>query len=216
MKKRNNVIRRVLMASLAVLPLLLSSFAAPGGPDWDYKAANATCRDGKYYNPDGMELTKGHIQSAIRYNAKFLSHDDVVIVDGFRHSSRPSRLYAIEATKEDTRVTFIVEIYWDSNWLHVDRGTCLIDPKTGDRYMVRDVEGGQEVGRMNVVMGLRGKFVEQTMIFPPLKRGVKVVDFFEPDNFSDLPDNGTNEGGQTIRGIRINKYPPRQRGEVIW
>lgn len=203
------------MALVAALPLLLCSFAEPEAPDWDYKAANAIFRDGKYYNPDGVPLSQGNIKSAIRYNGKFLSHDDVVIVDGFRHSEKPSRLYAIEATKVDTRVTFVVEIYHDSNWLHVDKGTCLIDPKTGDRYMVRDVEGGQEVGRMNVVMGLRGKFVEQTMIFPPLKRGVKVVDFFEPDNFSDLPDNGTNGGGRTIRGICINKFPPRQRGEVI-
>ena len=184
-------------------------------PDWDYRASNLTYRDGNFYNPDGVKLEEGSVRSAKKFKSKYLSHNDVTIVDGFRHSAKPSRLYTIEANRKETRVTFIVEIYWPSNWLFVDHGTCLIDPKTGDKYMVRDIEGGQEIGKMNVVMGLKGRFVEQTIIFPPLKRGVKVVDFYEPDNFDDLPDNGTNEGGQTIRGIRLVDYPPKKKGDII-
>lgn len=210
------MLRAALISSFAVMPLVFCSFAMPDGPVSGYETVNASYRDGKYYDPDGVELSENSVRNVIKFNGKYLSQNDVTVVEGFKHSPKPTRLYAIEANRNETRMTFVVEIYWDSNWLFIDKGTCLIDPKTGDKYMVRDIEGGQEVGRMNVVRGLRGKFVEQTIIFPPLKRGVKVVDFFEPDNFSDLPDNGTNEGGQTIRGIRIDRYPPKKKGEVIW
>lgn len=183
-------------------------------PDWDYRAANLTYSNGKYYNPDGVELSDGNVKSAKRYRSKYLSHKDVNIVPSM-NSSTTATLKSIERGKKDTRVTFVIEIYHYSNWLFIDKGTCLIDPNTGDRYMVRDMEGGQEVGIMNVVIGLKGQFVEQTLIFPPLNKSVKIIEYYEPANYVDLPNNGTNDSGSHIKNIVIKDYEVK-KGKVIW
>ncbi len=183
--------------------------------DLDYTKVNVTYKHGKYYNPDGVEVPERNVFGVMDYNGRFLSNKDLKIANGFKHSSKSSRLHSIEANEKETRVTFICEIYWDHNWLFVDRDACLIDPKTGDNYMIRDIEGVQEVGRMYIVSGLKGRFVEQTMIFPPLQKGVEKIDYYEPANYIDIPDSDTNGGGLTIKNININDYSPKKKGRVI-
>jgi hypothetical protein len=106
-----------------------------------------------------------------------------------------------------------VNIYWDANWLFVDKNTCLVDPETGDRYMVRNIVGDEEVGRLCWIYGLKGRTIEQTLVFPPLPKDLKIVDFFEPDNFTDTA--GHNAGGLRIEGIRIDDYTPKPVGRII-
>lgn len=182
-------------------------------PDWDYRASNLTYSKGKYYNPDGMVLSEGEVRSAKKYGSNYLSYADVKIVPSSDSNGR-SGLVRIEKGEKETRVTFIVPIYHDSNWIFTDKNTCLIDPKTGDRYMVRRVEDGQKIGVMNVVMGLKGKHVEKTVIFPPLKKSIKQIDYYAPANFVAIPNNGTNSSGSHIKGINIKDYEVK-KGKVI-
>lgn len=188
--------------------------------DWnDHRTANLTLTDGKYYTPDGIPYCwcEKCRDTARKYHTKYLSQNDVKVVTGYKYSSNPSRLVRIEPGKNDTRVTLAIQIYHDANWLFASAGTYLLDHATGDKYMIHDIEGGQELGRMNVVNGLRGKFVEQTLIFPPLKKGVTMVDLYEPENYGTeaLPDNGTKGEPTRIRNIKIADWTPRPQGEVI-
>lgn len=151
-----------------------------------------------------------------QYNAQILSAGDLTIYNGPNFGSI-SEILSIECTPSSTRVTMASKIFWDWNWLFWDKNTCLIDPKTGDRYMLRDIEGVREPGRMAAVNGLEGKMIETVLVFPPLKSGIKRIDFYEPDNYTDVTRDN-NAGGLEIKDIRIADYAPAkvQRGKVVY
>ena len=48
-----------------------------------------------------------------------------------RGTDTKPRLYSIENDKDETKVTFLQPIYFDSQWLHYGKGFKLVDVKTG-------------------------------------------------------------------------------------
>ncbi len=162
---------------------------------------NVTIKDDDMlYTPDGDTLMPvWAIKSLTDYNGKFVSNKRTVIPDSSK------RIFRIERNDKETLVTVACKLYWDWNWIFRDKETCLIDEETGDRYMIRDIVGDEEVGRMSTVYGLKGKTIEQTLVFPPLKKKVKVVSFYEPDNYVDLPTY-LNGGGLRVYHIKLDDY----------
>lgn len=169
---------------------------------------NATlASDGSWINPDGKVLEGWTRSYMVRYNAKAITNKKIYINDGYKEANRIIR---IVANDKETRITFATTSYWDWCWRFTDKNTCLIDKATGDRYMIRDIEGDEEVGRLSILEGTNGKWFENTKIFPPLKKGVTVVDYYSPFNNIDAPVeyNGTET---RIPDIQINNWS----GEVI-
>ncbi len=203
---------------------------APGGQkavtvhdfpaDMNYADYNIrVAEDGRLVDPDGQELYDTWVmKDLVRFNGKLITNTRKRVEKDqiYGPVSRPnSRILSIECSDKETRVTMAWTIYWDENWAFYDKGTCLIDRKTGDRYIIRDVNGDIEVGRMAIVRGIPGAVVENTLIFPPLKKGVKVVDYFEPDNKTDVTD-GNNPGGALIKNIKIADYEKSEpKGQII-
>ena len=180
-------------------------------PNLDYAHHGVTVADdGRILDPDGNELDKNVLYSFEKYNAKVVSNKRTFIPGVADRNSFPSKIIRIERSKKETRVTLAVNIYWDSNWLFIDKETYLTDLKTGDRYMVRGIEGDEEVGRMNIIRGLKGRVIEQVLIFPPLPKNVDFINFFETENYTDLPTT-TNAGGLRISFIHVDAYDPANR-----
>jgi hypothetical protein len=173
-------------------------------------------------NPDGIELPDHVIEWQDRYNVQLLSNRDIILYEnsGYYDPFRKHRdwILGIEQNETETLVTTKTEIYWDWNWLFQDKGTCLIDRKTGDRYMLRDISGVRTPGRMAAVYGLQGRSIVTTLVFPPLKKDVKVVDYFSPANYRDIPTRH-NASGTHRHGIVLKKYAKQKqkqkRGEII-
>lgn len=172
------------------------------------------------HNPDGFEIPAYVRGQIAQYNAMLLSHADVTLCDEATYLACVKKgipVLSVEVDANQTRITTLIKIGWNWNWGFTDKGTSLIDPATGDRYMIRGVEGKTELGRLFYYpYTLKGQAVLKTMIFPPLKEGVTTVDISYPANFIDVPakDNGTE--GYTP-GVVIADYPPVEKpnGQVI-
>ncbi len=127
--------------------------------------------------------------------AYVLPEDSIEVVPGRVHkhgmSTIPS-LYSIERRKDDTKVTFMQPIYWDSQWLYYSPGFKIVDKKSGDEYNVRGYDGGAPMDRLLTVKGFNHKYIYISLLFPKLKKNVKVIDILELPHEQDkelLPSN---------------------------
>lgn len=132
--------------------------------------------------------------------------DDQVVVS-LMSFERREKLKYIETDKKETRLTFAVPIYFNSNWVHFDKGFCIVDRESGDTYMIRSLTRGMELNKTYAVQGKKDRMVEFTMIFPPLKPGVKIVDIYQkfPGMQSPSPSNGSPT---CFKNVRIEDYQP--------
>jgi hypothetical protein len=186
----------------------------------------------KVFAPDGVELPGWFDDWEIKYNVHYIPTGDLIIYEKpyfrdrnpyeniVRHKSHAvCSIENIERNKNETLVTLKTNIYWNWNWLFVDKKTCLIDTVTGDKYMLRDIQGAHEPGRLSAVHGLQGQQILQILVFPPLKKNVEVIDFYEPDNFKDTPSD-LNEGGYREYGIVLSDYAKQHKkypnAEIIY
>jgi hypothetical protein len=181
----------------------------------------------KVFAPDGVELPEWFDDWKIKYNVHYIPEADLILYErpyspertvydeNIEHviqmNNSVSSIENIECNENETLVTLKTNIYHSWNWLFCDKETCLIDTLTGDKYMLRDIQGAHEPGRLAVVHGLQGRAILQTLVFPPLKKTVTVVDFYEPDNFKDTPLVSTNVGGHREYGIALSKFTKQKK-----
>lgn len=182
----------------------------------DYNVYDDPLSGAPTHDPDGRELPDDIRDIIKRFDAILLSSTDMadmLLYDAYGNN----KIISIEATNKETRVNISESIICNWGWCFWDKNTCLIDKATGDKYMIRDIKGRPEVGRLYIVpYGMKGKSFETTLIFPPLKKGVTTVDFFEPSNYSDVPGPG-NGSGMTIKNVNIKNYGlgKVKKGEII-
>jgi hypothetical protein len=186
----------------------------------------------KVYAPDGLLLPGWFDDWKDKYNVHYIPVADIIIYEkpysrdctpslgNIRHRNHSvCSVESIERNENETLVALKTDIYWDWNWLFVDKKTCLIDTLTGDKYMLRDILGTHQPGRLSVVHGLQGHAIVQILVFPPLKKTAEVIDFYEPDNFTDAPKE-LNEGGYREYDIVINDYTKQNKkypnAEIIY
>ena len=136
-----------------------------------------------------------------------LSEDQVVI--SLLPYRNQSVLRYIDVDKNETRVTIAVPIHFDSNWVIFNKGYSMVDRESGDVYMVRSVTRGIEMNRAVTVEGHKNRMAEFTLVFPPLKKGVKVVDFGTkfPNMGIPSPSNGT-ANAWAWKNVMIENYAP--------
>lgn len=169
---------------------------------FDHALHNVTLgENNQWINPDGVALADWTRGWAVRYNAKAITNKRKWVG---REGREAGEILRIEANDKETRITFLTTSYWDWCWRFTDSKTCLIDKATGDRYMIRDIEGDEEVGRLSILEGTNGKWFECTKIFPPLKKGVVMVDYHSPHNSVDAPMRH-NATGDYVPNIYISK-----------
>ena len=169
--------------------------------------------DGIVLDADGKQLP--FIEHYLYHDAVAVSADKQVVIDQHK-DSYPSKLIRIERSPRETRVTFTLNIYWSSNWLFTAKDACLIDPATGDRYMIRGIaDGDQQLGRLGWIYGLQGKAIERTLIFPPLPKEISVIDYDSGNDSEGVTPDTHNAGGQKLQGIRIVDYDPNITPRII-
>lgn len=134
--------------------------------------------------------------------------EDQVVVSLLPFERREKVKY-IETDKNETRVTIAVPIYFASNWVQFDKGFCIVDRENGDTYMIRSMTRGIELNKTYAVQGHANRMAEFTMVFPPLKSGVKHIDMYQkfPEMQAPYPSNGS---ASRFDDLRIKDYlPPR-------
>lgn len=119
--------------------------------------------------------------------------------------TKPS-LYSIEKRKKDTRVTFLVPIYFDSQWLHFSPGFKIVDKKSGDEYNVRGYDGGAPFGRLLTVKNCNNKCIFVSLLFPKLKKDVKAIDILELPHEKDVLPTNDDGVAKSYLNVKVEDY----------
>lgn len=142
--------------------------------------------------------------------------EDQVVVSLLPFDRGRTRVRYIELDKDETRVTIATPIFFDSNWVQFDQGFCIVDRETGDTYMIRSLTRGIELNKTLVVEGKKNRMVEFTMVFPPLKKGVKYVDMYQkfPEMQAPMP---TNTGAPwDWKNLKLSNYAPPKDKDLYY
>ena len=86
---------------------------------------------------------------------------------------------SIRRTRKATRVTLHYLVGGDEWWFYFDKGLSLIDRATKDIYLIKKMDRDIPLSQTLVVTGCCNRYVEFTLIFPPLPESVTAVDMRE-------------------------------------
>lgn len=111
-----------------------------------------------------------------------------------------------------TYVTEVCRIIWDWQWFSFPSTTRLIDPQTGDQYMLRYVEYFPLDTKL-WVHGQKDNYILFVYVFPPLSEEVNEVDFV--DGFVKKTDRLSNSGPR-LRYKNIKVQDSIQNGKIIY
>lgn len=111
----------------------------------------------------------------------------------------------IRCTRKDTRVTLHYKVSGNEWWFYFDKGLSLIDKATGDIFLVKGVERNVPLNQTIVVTGCSNRYVEFTLIFPPLPETIKEVDLreFIADRSNIMSDGS---GDTRFENLVLKKY----------
>lgn len=90
----------------------------------------------------------------------------------------------IEFTPKETRVSYLIAAGLREAWIYFDKSSYLVDYDTNERYKAKRIENGIPLGKTFVVVGCEDKFVEITVVYPPVKSTLKS---FTLENGSVVP-----------------------------
>lgn len=122
--------------------------------------------------------------------------------------------YELYRAKDATYVTATYRCPEDWWFFNFNSGWAIIDNKRGDRYMLREVEY-YPTDTCFWIKDSRDKFVRFVLVFPPLPKKVKTVDFFIPSGESRFNFDGSEKH---MSGLYVEDLRPKHRipqGEVI-
>ena len=111
-----------------------------------------------------------------------------------------------------TYVTEVCRIIWDWQWFSFPSTTRLIDPQTGDQYMLRYVEYFPLDTKL-WIHGQKDEYICFVYVFPPLGEEVNEVDFV--DGFVPKADRLSNSGPR-LRYHNIKVQDSIQNGKIIY
>ena len=113
------------------------------------------------------------------WNEAYRARPEQFTVSDIPFSTRETKVARIEKTKNETKVTFAIPIEYHEQWIYFDRGFTIIDKSSGDRYMIRKLENDLPLDKTIIITDKYHKIIEITMIFPPLKKSVNLVDIIQ-------------------------------------
>lgn len=113
------------------------------------------------------------------WNEAYRARPEQFKVSDIPFSTRETKVARIEKTKNETKVTFAIPIEYHEQWIYFDRGFTIIDKSSGDRYMIRKLENDLPLDKTIIITDKYHKIIEITMIFPPLKKSVNLVDIIQ-------------------------------------
>jgi hypothetical protein len=116
-----------------------------------------------------------------------------------------SGIASIKRTSKETRVTMFYRVGGNEWWFYFDKGFSLIDRETRDIYLIKGIKGDIPLNQTIVVTGCCNRYIEFTLIFPPLKKSVKDIDIRELiTDRSNIMSDGADD--TKYENINLNDY----------
>lgn len=103
---------------------------------------------------------------------------------------------------DHTQVDILCRISSNIGWTIISSNFVLIDPQSGDRYMVQSIKNDIPFDKTLVIRGQKGNTVLFSLIFPPLAKHIKRVNLEErlqPESF--IPDRAENGSDNADRWV---------------
>lgn len=123
--------------------------------------------------------------------------------------------YALYRCKDATYLTISYRCPENAWFFHFNSEYAIVDNKTGDRYMLREVEH-YPTDTCFWIKGEAGKNVCFVLKFPPLPLSVEEIDLFSPSSPSRYNFDGS---AWRASGVRVEDLRPKNRvpqGEIIY
>lgn len=119
--------------------------------------------------------------------------------------------YSIVNNNSETLLTIAFPISYENQWLSIGSNFMLVDKKTNDRYMIRSIQNNIPFDMKFVHPGCVGKTIGITLVFPRLKKSVKMIDLIEP-----VPAGGFGENviGLSIKNIDVAALSKKKAPKV--
>ena len=129
----------------------------------------------------------------------------------------PVRVYSIHDEGDETIVTFLYSIYFDSQWLTFSKGIYVEDDRSGDIYKVRGYADGLTMDRLLVVKGCKGRSILVSLRFPKFRRSVKRISIYNPGHVDDIrPSNSRKDREVYVSGASMKKLKKNHRKYSIY
>lgn len=141
-----------------------------------------------------------------------LQHSEIEFAP-FTEPYRPTfpKIYSIENRADETVVTFVQPIYFDSQWVSFGYGFCLVDRKSGDVYMTRGYDKGWSMDRLLIVRGCNKRNILIPLVFPKLQKGVNRIDILDLQDARDLIPSNDDGVRRCYYNVNVKKYAPEKK-----
>jgi hypothetical protein len=113
--------------------------------------------------------------------------------------------------------TYVVrynQVAFDYHWFHPKSGNALVDPETGDRYMVRYLEHFP-LDTYHWIHGQEGKTIRRVYVYPPLPEHVKRVDLI-PSRIPASERLSNVAPYRAYQGLKVRDASEMQNGKTIY
>ena len=182
--------------------MMLGACATSKLPAYDVRPEN---------RPPGKMTRAGSPDYDIQLYQTFYAFEDPYTVYRPQGTRLPgcSGYYELYRAKEATYLTSTYRCQSDHFFFCFYSGDMLIDRKTGDRYMMRGLEY-YPTDTCFWINGSKGKNIRFVMVFPPLPKKVKTVDFFIPSSPSrhNFDGSAKRERGLSVKDLRPESALP--------
>lgn len=142
-----------------------------------------------------------------RCNDTYVLDKNDVVFSKFQENG----LVNIIRTNKETRVVLTVRSKYRYGWVFFSENTFLRDCETGDLYKVRRMANNIPLAK-TIYLGDAYGTVEFTMVFPPLRKNVKRIDYIQKNSNHDT--RPTKGGNWIFTDIDLTQYP-REEPKII-
>lgn len=163
----------------------------------------------KDYIPDFQQKIKKELQrldSKIWREAYRVKPEQVIVYQGEFSGVKKIIRIKNDTITQETYVTFAVPIYENKFWIRFDKNTEIIDKDSNEHYLSSRLDNDLILNKTMIVSDQKGKMIEVTLVFPLLKKSVKVIDIGEKiSDDADLMSN--NSGGKnSLINLKVKDY----------
>jgi len=145
--------------------------------------------------------------------SRFTLTPDKVNLSFVSYQANP-QLVSIVPGKNQTRVTLAIPVRNEETWFKIDEKFSIIDTKTHDRYILRGFENGWPIGQEIYLSGYLQKMIDVTLLFPPLKSGVEVIDILDYTESAMLAKAASRPW--SFRNVKIAKYRDKKPDSAVY
>ncbi len=154
------------------------------------------------------EIIKNQKKDASIWSNAYIAKPEQISISKNPYKKGDRYISSIERKKRETRITISIPIGSNEWWVRFDKNLLMIDKKTRDPYLIKRLDNDLPLNTTIKILGFGEKVIDITLIFPPLKESIDIIDIEEL--ITDKSEIMSSfESPISFRDLRINDYTSR-------